>query len=127
MQALGSETSLVLRGDMPLRGFDEDLRRELTAQLVGHGLDLRNETIVQRIEREGGALRVDTDQGAIEADAVIYATGREPLANTSGIGLGDPGRGDGADRCGRRSTATTRAACRASWRSATAPIMPAAA
>jgi glutathione reductase (NADPH) len=91
MQALGSETSLVLRGDMPLRGFDDDLRRELTAQLVGHGLDMRVETVVERIGREGGRLRLDTNQGPIETDAVIYATGREPIPNTSSIGLEELG------------------------------------
>ena len=91
MAALGSETSLVLRGDMPLRGFDEDLRRELTAQMVGHGVDLRAETVVERIERRGGRLRVVTDREPIDADAVIYATGREPLPNTQGIGLEELG------------------------------------
>ncbi len=91
MQALGSETSLVLRGDMPLRGFDEDLRRELTSQMVGHGVDLRIETVVERIERVGGGLCVITDKEHIEADAVIYATGRQPLPNTQGIGLEELG------------------------------------
>ena len=91
MQALGSQTSIVLRGDLPLRGFDEDLRRELTAQIVGHGVELCAETVVERIGRTGGGLQVTTDKGVIEADAVIYATGREPLPNTRDIGLEELG------------------------------------
>ncbi len=91
MQALGSQTRIVLRGDMPLRGFDDDLRRELTAQIVGHGVELHADTIVRRIERGDDGLRVVTDKGTIEADAVVYATGREPLPNTRGIGLEELG------------------------------------
>jgi glutathione reductase (NADPH) len=85
--ALGSETSLILRRDCPLRGFDEDLRNDLTAQLREHGLAVRSGTVVRRIERTGDGLRLDTSGGPLAVDAVLYATGRDPVPNTRGIGL----------------------------------------
>lgn len=91
LNALGAATSLVVRRDRPLRGFDEDLRGELTAQLQGHGVVLRGGTTVSRIARTGDGLRLETSGGALDVDAVIYATGRDPLPNTRGIGLEELG------------------------------------
>ena len=89
--ALGTETTLVLRRDLPLFGFEEELRRELTSEMQAHGLKLRTETMVERIDRVGNQLRLETSSGPLEVDAVLYATGREPLCNTQGIGLEELG------------------------------------
>src|SRR5262249_4242974 len=43
------------------------------------------------IERSGNRLRAITSSGALEADAILLATGREPLCNTQGIGLEELG------------------------------------
>jgi len=86
-QGLGVPTTLVLRRAEPLRGFDRDLRSALTEQMRTHGLDIRANTVVEGIERAGDGLRLRTDGGVIEADAVLYATGRRPIPNTGGIGL----------------------------------------
>jgi glutathione reductase (NADPH) len=40
---LGAETILIYRGDALLRGFDEDVRRMVTAELPKKGVDLRLE------------------------------------------------------------------------------------
>jgi len=85
--ALGSTTTLVLRGDMPLRGFEHDLRQHLTVEAEGHGVALWNETRVERIERAGDCLHLVTSRGPLAVDAVIYATGRTPVPQTSGLGL----------------------------------------
>jgi glutathione reductase (NADPH) len=84
---LGVQTSLILRADQPLRGFDEDLRRHMTAELERHGLDLRRNTVVTGIAPAGAGYRLDTTTGAIEADLVVYATGRDALPNTRHLGL----------------------------------------
>ncbi len=84
---LGVPTSLILRADMPLRGFDEDLRRHMTQELVRHGLDLRPNTVVRAIARTTDGFSLETTSGPIPADLVVYATGRSNLPNTSSLGL----------------------------------------
>jgi glutathione reductase (NADPH) len=93
--ALGAETSLVLRAFLPLRGFDEDLRQELTTQLREHGLKIEICTVVERIERTGSGIvlhtKGDAGTGRLEVDAVLYATGRAPIPNTRDMGLEELG------------------------------------
>ena len=90
-QALGVETSLLLRREQPLRWLDVDVRQFLTEQMRAHGLDIRGSTPVDRIEQAGGRLVVMTGAGPIPADAVLYATGRLPIPNTRGLGLEQQG------------------------------------
>lgn len=84
--ALGVRVTLVLRGDMVLRGFDQDVRAALNEEMVRKGIDLRCETVVKSIEKTeaGYSLRI-TGEETIETDLVMYATGRRP--NTDGLGL----------------------------------------
>jgi glutathione reductase (NADPH) len=90
---LGAEVTLILRGDLPLRGFEEDLRRHLAHEMQTAGVRIWSETRVERIERGAGAAGfiLRTTKGALEVDRVVYATGREPLPNTGGIGLEELG------------------------------------
>ncbi len=93
--ALGVHVTQLLRGDNVLRGFDQDVRSALSSELVKKGIDLRCETTVRSIERAAnGALSLRlagaTAGGeVIEADGVLYATGRRP--NTEGLGLEEAG------------------------------------
>jgi glutathione reductase (NADPH) len=88
--ALGSKVTLLLRSEGVLRGFDEDIRAALTAELDKRGIAIRCETVVESIEKRGGALSVMTRAGEmLEADALLYATGRTP--NTRGLGLEEAG------------------------------------
>ncbi len=83
---LGSEVTLVHRGELFLRGFDDDLRRALAAEMTKRGIDLRFATTIERIERNGERLHVTLATGErLEADAVLCAMGRRPL--TDGLGL----------------------------------------
>jgi glutathione reductase (NADPH) len=89
--ALGAKVTMLIRGDRLLRGFDADVRSVLTQELRKKGIDIRSESFVRDIEkREDGTLSLLTRMGdTIEADAVLYATGRVP--NTRGLGLEEVG------------------------------------
>ena len=88
--ALGARVTLVIRGDSVLRGFDDDVRSFLTAELARRGIDVRTETFLEDIERSGDALSAMTSTGdTLEADQILFATGRAP--NTAGLGLVEAG------------------------------------
>ncbi|MEA1675187.1 glutathione-disulfide reductase [Nitrospirillum sp. BR 11163] len=83
---LGSRTTQIYRGDKLLRGFDEDVRDFLGAEMVKAGVDLRPGTTIERLEKTGRCLVATLSDGtALELDAVLYATGRRP--NVRGLGL----------------------------------------
>ena len=88
--AFGLKTHLVFRADRVLRGFDDDIRNSLTAEMVKKGMQLHATALPDRIEKAGDVFRVHlTDGSMIEADKVMYATGRYP--NTAGLGLAEVG------------------------------------
>ncbi|MFX5839387.1 FAD-dependent oxidoreductase, partial [Acinetobacter baumannii] len=53
---LGADTSLLYRGDLFLRGFDDDVRAHVRDELAASGIDLRFGTDIVRLERaaDGG-------------------------------------------------------------------------
>jgi glutathione reductase (NADPH) len=76
---LGSQVSLLYRGEQILRGFDEDLRHGLAAELTRKGIEVRTHAVVHRIEPAGQAWRVTLGDGAtLVVDKVMAATGRRP-------------------------------------------------
>lgn len=84
---LGARTELVYRGDLFLRGFDQEVR-EFTAQEVAKkGVGLNFNCNIERIEKlaSGRLLAHLTDGRTLEADQILYATGRMP--NTDSLGL----------------------------------------
>ncbi|MBP7064543.1 glutathione-disulfide reductase [Ferrovibrio sp.] len=84
---LGSQVSLVYRGEQILRGFDDDVRNHLAAEIVKSGIDLRVKTDIVKLEQatDGSLLLHLGDGSSIACDAVMAATGRKP--NTQGLGL----------------------------------------
>jgi len=84
---LGSQVTQLYRGSQVLRGFDEDIRNHLGAEIAKSGIDLRLNTDAVKLEKGAdGALRLHlTDGSVLDVDAVMAATGRKP--NTAGIGL----------------------------------------
>ncbi|MFE7169280.1 dihydrolipoyl dehydrogenase family protein [Streptomyces sp. NPDC057616] len=85
-QALGSQVTLLVRGKGLLNRM-EPFAGELVAEaLVEAGADVRTGTSVRSVTRENGTVVVVTDQGdRIEADEILFATGRTP--RTGDIGL----------------------------------------
>ena len=88
---LGAQVTVVHRGEVFLRGFDDDLRSALAAEMRKRGIDLRFETLVSRIDRgDRGGVHVTLTRGAaVDANFIMFATGR--AANTQGIGLEEAG------------------------------------
>jgi glutathione reductase (NADPH) len=84
---LGAHVTVVHRGAIFLRGFDDDLRFALADEMRKRGIDLRFETLVSRIDRgEGAGVHVMFSQGAaLDADLIMFATGR--AAHTRDLGL----------------------------------------
>ena len=83
---LGVETTLVYRGANILRGFDNDVRAHVAGELERRGI-----TVVLGCEHAGlektrtGILSHFAEGHPVEADVVMFATGRAP--NTKGLGL----------------------------------------
>jgi glutathione reductase (NADPH) len=90
-RGLGAQVTLLHRGELLLRGFDEDLRGALATEMRRRGIELRFQTVINRIEPRGGeGVHVKPSSGAaIDADLIMFATGRAP--NTKAIGLEDAG------------------------------------
>ncbi|MDN3026919.1 NAD(P)/FAD-dependent oxidoreductase [Streptomyces sp. S.PB5] len=93
-QALGSQVTLLVRGK-GLLGRMEPFAGELVHEaLTEAGADVRTGTSVESVTRENGTVVVVTGTGdRIEADEILFATGRAPRTDDIGldtIGI-DPG------------------------------------
>jgi glutathione reductase (NADPH) len=89
-QGLGVHTTQLYRGELFLRGFDNECRAFLAAEVRKRGVDLRFNSDVASINRNANGLRVVLNDGnALDADLVLYATGRAP--STAGLGLEEAG------------------------------------
>jgi glutathione reductase (NADPH) len=90
MNGMGSDVTLVYRGPLFLRGFDDDVRTTLAEEMRKRGITLRFDTLIEEIERSGDGLSAVTSHGdVIETDQVLNAMGRLP--NTAGLGLEEVG------------------------------------
>lgn len=90
LQRLGSEVTVVVRGDQILRGFDDEMRAHLAQDLGQSGLQLRFGRQLSAIHKADTHLQVTLDNAdVLQADCVLRATGRRP--NTRGLGLTEAG------------------------------------
>lgn len=84
---LGAKAELVYRGDLFLRGFDQEVREFTATEVARKGVKLSFNTDVKSItKRTDGALDVELSSGEVRVvDQILYATGRKP--KTAGLGL----------------------------------------
>jgi glutathione reductase (NADPH) len=83
---LGVEVSLFYRDHLPLRGFDDLLRRAAATALTDAGVHLVPGVVPRQVEREGdGLLLRCTDAVDRSFPWVLNATGRRPVA--AGLGV----------------------------------------
>lgn len=90
MSGLGSRVCLIYRGDVVLRGFDDDVRTHVHEELKRKGVKVVTHATPKSIGKKDGKLLLQLSNGeSVTADKVLYAVGREPL--TSGLGLDKAG------------------------------------
>ncbi|MCB8819986.1 glutathione-disulfide reductase [Microvirga rosea] len=83
---LGSEVTLLHRGNKLLRGFDEDVRDALGEAYSRRGINVVLERTIERMDRRPDGIAATLSDGTVlVADQVLVATGRRP--NTSNLGL----------------------------------------
>src|SRR5450631_627583 len=83
---LGSQVTLVYRGENILRGFDDDVREHLRGEMVKRGIKIITKQTVAAIEKVDNGYDVElSDNEQVMADLVMFATGRKP--NVHGLGL----------------------------------------
>ena len=83
---LGSHVTLVNRTDVILRQYDQQIVDRLMQISLRKGIDFKFHATIDRIEKGEGMLHVAmTGCDDIEADEVLFATGRVP--NTENMGL----------------------------------------
>ncbi len=87
---LGSQVTLIYRGPLFLRGFDEEVRTHLAEEMSSRGIELRFGCQVESIEKLAGSaadrLRLHLDDGdSVDCGEVLYATGRTPLVADLGL------------------------------------------
>ncbi|WP_447553018.1 glutathione-disulfide reductase [Vreelandella sp. EE22] len=83
---LGSETHLIYRNELFLKGFDKEVRTFTRDEMTKKGVNLHFDSNIERIESADGALSVTLTTGQVlEVDTVLVATGRRP--NIKNLGL----------------------------------------
>src|SRR5476651_811281 len=83
---LGSEVTLVYRGDNILRGFDEDLRVHLRGEMERRGIRIITKHVVTAALMERHELTAKLSDGSeVAVDKIMFATGRRP--HVMGLGL----------------------------------------
>ena len=87
----GSHVTLVNRTDVMLRHYDQQIVDRLIQISLRKGIDFKFNAMIDGIERhDDGSLRIAmTGCDDIEADQLLFATGRKP--NTEGLGLEEIG------------------------------------
>jgi len=91
LQGLGVDVTQFYRGAQILRGFDDDLRHHVAAEMSAQGVGLQVDTDLVSLDRlaDGRFAATDTRGARREFDRVLFATGRAP--NTAGLGLENAG------------------------------------
>jgi glutathione reductase (NADPH) len=83
---LGSEVTLIYRGENILRGFDDDVREHLRNEMRARDITVTCGHTVTAVEKSGDEFVTQLSNGeTITADKVMFAIGRRP--NIMGLGL----------------------------------------
>ena len=77
---LGAQVTQLYRGPLFLRGFDQDIREAASREIAAAGVDLQfNSNVASIIKLPSGVLQATLEDGRVlEADTILYATGRKP-------------------------------------------------
>ena len=75
---LGIEVSLLFRADLPLKGFDNDIRARLMNHMVNSGINVHPASSFHSIEKTPDGAKVRLSDNTFEFDTVLNALGRFP-------------------------------------------------
>ncbi|MGW6007646.1 dihydrolipoyl dehydrogenase family protein [Streptomyces sp. NPDC055210] len=85
-QALGSQVTILVRGKGLLPRMEPFAGELIAEALAEAGADVRTGASVESVTREGGTVVVTTSTGdRIEADEILFATGRAPRTDDVGL------------------------------------------
>ncbi|MDX1737538.1 MAG: FAD-dependent oxidoreductase, partial [Alphaproteobacteria bacterium] len=85
-KGLGASVTQLYRGELFLRGFDSDVRQHLANEMLKKGVDLRFNANISSIEKSENGLSAKLEDGSVvEADFIMYATGRHPKTDNLGL------------------------------------------
>lgn len=86
LNGLGVETHLVYRGPSLLKAFDREMSEKIQEGMAAKGVNMHLNSDIKAINETDAGLSVRfNDQTSLDADLVLYATGRK--ANTADLGL----------------------------------------
>lgn len=86
MNGLGVDTTLIYRKEQILRGFDDEVRAFVQAEMAKKGVTFIFDNTLKSLEKtDDGLIAHVTDGSQIHVDQAMFATGRKP--NTDGLGL----------------------------------------
>ncbi|CCE02929.1 glutathione-disulfide reductase [Bradyrhizobium sp. STM 3809] len=82
----GSDVTVVYRGDNILRGFDEDVRKHVRAEMEKEGITILTGCTVTSVDRHGKDCTTHLSNGSsIASDKVMFAIGRHPAVANLGL------------------------------------------
>jgi glutathione reductase (NADPH) len=89
---LGSDVTVVYRGDNVLRGFDDDVRAHVRSEMEKRGITILTGCTVTAVDKHGKDFTSHLSNGSsIGSDQVMFAIGRHP--NVANLGLEKAGVG----------------------------------
>src|SRR5712671_5798351 len=82
----GTDVTVIYRGDNILRGFDEDVRVHVRAEMERQGITILTGCTVSKVDKPGKEFISHLSNGSnIASDLVMFAIGRHP--NVANLGL----------------------------------------
>jgi glutathione reductase (NADPH) len=82
----GSDVTVIYRGDNILRGFDEDVRKHVRAEMEKRGITILTGCTVDKVDKHGKEFATHLSNGSsIASELVMFAIGRHP--NVANLGL----------------------------------------
>ncbi|KAL3507345.1 hypothetical protein ACH5RR_032727 [Cinchona calisaya] len=85
-RGMGASVDLCFRKELPLRGFDNEMRAVVARNLEGRGIHMHPQTNLTELVKTEEGIKARTDHGEeLIADVVLFATGRAP--NTKRLNL----------------------------------------
>src|SRR3984885_397026 len=82
----GTDVTVVYRGDNILRGFDEDVRAHVRAEMEKQGITILTGCTVTKVDRHGDEFTSHLSNGSsVASDQVMFAIGRHPSVANLGL------------------------------------------